>query len=82
VLEAARTAIERRDVPHALEALDRHEQRFPRGQLREERESLRIAALVMAGRDDEARTKAAEFHRAFPGSLQGASIDALVSGSP
>jgi hypothetical protein len=82
LLETARTALERSDPSHALEALQRHQERFPRGQLREERESLRIGALVAAGRVEEARVKTDEFHRSFPGSLQAAALDLLVRGNP
>jgi hypothetical protein len=82
LLETARTALERRDPTHALEALERHAQRFPRGQLREERESLRIGALVAAGRTSEARARTVEFHRAFPESLQGVALDALLESAP
>jgi len=78
LLEAARTALERGDPAHALTALDRHRSRFPEGQLREERETLEVYALVAAGRADEARAKTRSFHRAFPMSLQGAALDALL----
>ena len=82
LLETARTALERNDAEHAIAALDRHRQRFPRGQLREERESLAVYALVASGKPEEARAKTAEFHRAFPQSLQGAALDALTGDSP
>jgi len=81
LLETARTALVRGDSEHALVALDRHRARFPAGQLREERESLNVHALVAANRKDEARAKAAEFRRSFPRSLQGPALDALV-GAP
>jgi hypothetical protein len=82
LLETARTALERRDPMHALEALEHHARRFPRGQLREERESLRIGALVAAGNTSEARARTVEFHRAFPESLQGRALDALLESAP
>jgi len=81
LLETARTALVRGDSEHALAALARHRARFPGGQLREERESLNVYALVAANRKDEARAKAAEFRRSFPRSLQGPALDALV-GAP
>lgn len=81
LLETARTALVRGDGEHALAALDRHRARFPAGQLREERESLNVYALVAANRKAEARAKAAEFRRSFPRSLQGPALDALV-GAP
>lgn len=78
LLETARTALLRGDPTHALAALDEHRARFPRGQLTEERESLAVYALVAAGRKDDARARAEGFRRAFPTSLQRASVEALV----
>jgi TolA-binding protein len=81
-LEVARTAITRRDYVAALAALDRHAREFPRGQLAEERESMRIQALVGQGRNDEARERAARFHRDFPDSLLQGSVDATIRSIP
>jgi TolA-binding protein len=78
VLDAARTALERGDAAHALEEVQRHERRFPAGQLREEREGVRIAVLVAMGQKDAARAQLARFHRQFPSSLQGRALDALL----
>jgi hypothetical protein len=79
LLETARSALERHDPAHAITALTHHRERFPNGQLREERESLFAFALVASGKMAEARAKVAEFHRAFPGSLQGGALDALTA---
>jgi hypothetical protein len=81
LLETARTALERGDPAHAIIALDRHRQRFPNGQLSEERETLAVYALVAEDKMDEARARTAAFHRAFPHSLQGPALDALTAPS-
>jgi hypothetical protein len=79
LLESARTALERGDPSHAIAALDRHRQRYPAGQLTEERESLAVYALVAEGKMDEARDRTAAFHRKFQHSLQGPALDALTA---
>lgn len=77
-LEVARTAITRRDFGAGLTALDRHAREFPRGQLAEERETLRIQALVGQGRVAEAREQAAQFRRTFPGSMMQGAVDVAI----
>ena len=52
-----------------LAALAEQAQRFPNGQMAEERESLLIQALVSLGRVDEARARAARFERRYPMSM-------------
>ena len=69
LVEMARTAFARGDKPAALAALEQHSRRFPRGQLSEERESLRIQAWVQSGRFKEARAAAEAFRRSFPESM-------------
>jgi hypothetical protein len=78
-LEVARTALTRGDFSAALAAIDRHSREFPRGQLAEERESMRIQALVGLGRGTEAREQAARFRRDFPGSMLQGTVDAALS---
>ena len=81
-LEVACTAITRGDYAGAIAALDRHAAAFPRGQLAEERELMRIQALVGQGRGPEAKARAAEFHRDFPHSLMKGAVDATVRSIP
>ncbi len=69
LLEIARAALARGDAEGALAALARHEATFPRGALTEEREGLRVQALVAAQRYDEARARAARFAHRYPRSL-------------
>lgn len=66
LLEAARRDLRETAYARALSAVDEHGRRFPHGQLAEERESLRVHALVGAGRKEEAARAASEFHRTFP----------------
>jgi len=54
MLEQARLALQQRDAQGALSVLDVHERRFPGGALAMERDSTRIHALCLAGRDTEA----------------------------
>lgn len=82
LIDQARNALVRANPEAALRAVREHEQRFPRGALDEERDGLRVQALAAAGRGDEARARAAEFHRRHPGSLLGASVDRAVAGGP
>jgi hypothetical protein len=69
LLEDARAAIVRGQGATALSTLDRHASQFPRGRLSEEREALRVQALVAAGRRTEARERAERFRDVYPRSL-------------
>ncbi|HEX9296057.1 MAG TPA: hypothetical protein VF881_09475 [Polyangiaceae bacterium] len=69
VLDAARAALVRRDTVAALAALRTHERSFPRGQLVEERESMRVQALVLAKDEDAARAAGQRFRRRFAHSV-------------
>ena len=66
---AARKALAAGDPSSALRALDEHERRFPNGQLAQERDSVRIQALVADGQVAAARGRAAEFRDRYPGGL-------------
>jgi hypothetical protein len=77
-LEVARTALTRGDFAGALAAIDRHARDFPRGQLAEERESMRVQALVGLGRTSEARDQASRFRRDFPGSMLQGAVDTAL----
>jgi hypothetical protein len=69
LLDRARSALMRGDGETALGPLGKHARSFPRGQLVEEREGMRVKALVLAGRQTEARARASSFRRRFPHSL-------------
>jgi hypothetical protein len=78
LIDAARAGIARDHAGAALEALRRHELEFPRGQLREERDAIRILALAGQGRRTEARALATRFNRTYPQSVFVAQIDAAL----
>ncbi len=61
LVEAAREALAHGEPRLAYESLDAHAHKFPRGQLREERESLSIRALLTQGRPAQARQRAEAF---------------------
>ncbi|MEO7112132.1 MAG: hypothetical protein ABI183_16935 [Polyangiaceae bacterium] len=81
-VQMARTALARGNFSDALDATDQHEKKFPHGHLAEERESLAIQALVGAGRDDEARARAARFRAKYPSSLFLPAIAAAIRTIP
>lgn len=81
LLQRARSATLRGDGDAALEALSMHARQFPTGALVEEREALRVSALVVARREAEARARAADFHRRWPSSLLGDMVDRAIEGA-
>jgi hypothetical protein len=68
-LEGGRAALARGDAAGALLSVARHEKAWPNGGLTEEREALRIRALLRAGRGAEAEERAKVFRRTFPNSV-------------
>jgi hypothetical protein len=68
-LERAEAAFGSGDASAALSALEAHARRFPRGRLSEERDALRVRALYLAGRIDDADQRAERFSAAYPGSV-------------
>jgi hypothetical protein len=75
LLETARTALVRREIPAALAALREHTDRFPAGQLIQERDSLWIQVLIASDEREEAQARAQAFHERFPDSLLGPLVD-------
>jgi hypothetical protein len=69
LLRPARAAVAREDFAAALPPIAEHARRFRDGRLAEEREALRVKALVGLGRADEARRAAAAFRAHFPHSV-------------
>jgi hypothetical protein len=63
----------------ALAAVDEHAPRFPRGQLAQEREYLRVRALRGLGRNDEARARAKRYLVDYPSSPHVHSVRAIVT---
>jgi hypothetical protein len=69
LLRQARAAVAREDYAAALPPIAEHARRFKDGRLTEEREALRVKALVGLGRAAEARRAAAAFRVRFPRSV-------------
>jgi hypothetical protein len=69
LLDRARSALVRRDAGEALAAIRAHEKAFGRGQLVEEREGMRVQALVVAHDFGSARAAGDRFRKAYPHSV-------------
>ncbi|MCA9595289.1 MAG: hypothetical protein KC776_18350 [Myxococcales bacterium] len=69
LISRARTALAKQNARDALAALGAHAREFPGGRLTEERESLRVQALVLSGKRDAAEQQASEFAKKYPKSL-------------
>jgi hypothetical protein len=69
LLRRARGAVAREDFAAALLPIIEHARRFRNGRLAEEREALRVKALVGLGRTEDARRAAASFEARFPNSV-------------
>lgn len=69
LLEVARAAMAKGDLPATFTALEKHQRDFANGRLAEEREALFIQALHAAGREAEAASRTERFNQQFPDSL-------------
>ncbi len=69
LLEVARAALAKGDLPATFTALEQHEHDSANGRLAEEREALFIQALHAAGRETEAASRTERFNKQFPDSL-------------
>jgi hypothetical protein len=71
LLRQARAAVARDDFAAAMPLIAEHTRRYgyKEGRLAEEREALRVKALVGLGRGEEARRAAAAFESRFPRSV-------------
>ncbi|MBN1611885.1 MAG: hypothetical protein JW940_34960 [Polyangiaceae bacterium] len=78
VLQPAQQAVARQDFASALAAIAEHQRRFPSGRLAEEREALRVKALLGLGRTEEARRAGVGFRRRFPQSVLRGRIDKML----
>jgi len=79
LLDRARQFDRRGDYSAALAATREHQRRFSDGRLVEEREALRIWALMGLGRVTEAGEAAALFRRRFPRSVLLETIDRMMA---
>jgi len=79
LLESAQYAASRNDHRTVLIITSDHESRYPSGRLSEEREALRIRAMIGLGNLDRARQTAARFRRTFPRSVLLPKLDDMVA---
>ena len=78
VLQPARQAVAQQDFTAALSAIEEHQRQFPSGKLTEEREALRVKALLGLGRTAEAQRVATAFRAHFPRSALLKRIDEML----
>ena len=78
VLQAARRGVARGDFVGALGAIAEHQRRFTAGKLAEEREALRVKALLGLGRSAEAERAGSAFRARFPRSALLGRIDEML----
>jgi hypothetical protein len=69
LLEAARASNAVGHYGDALSSVTEHARQYPDSQFEQERQALRIQALVGLGRRDEARALARSFEQRFPESI-------------
>ena len=69
LLDSARRAVVAGDFAAALNAIQRHARSFPKSQLGEEREALRVRALKGAGLSKKAAEAARKFESRYPKSV-------------
>ncbi|MHB8418107.1 MAG: hypothetical protein ACYDCL_08520 [Myxococcales bacterium] len=82
LLERAHTALDRGDAAAALAATEEHARTFPHGELAEERDALRVQALVALGRLGDGRAAAAHFANDHPHSLLRPAVEDAVKSAP
>lgn len=78
LLDVARRSLEQQDAVAALDAVARHERRYPNGILAQEREAMAVRALMQLGRTGEARARAERFRVRFPDSMLLPAVEAAV----
>jgi hypothetical protein len=82
IVEKARNAVGRGDGAGALQAIEEHERKFPRGALDQEREAMAIQALRLLGREGEAEARLDRFRARFPTSALLPALEAGQKGAP
>ena len=70
LLEVARAAMAKGELPATFSALEKHQREFANGRLAEEREALFIQVLHAAGREAEAASRTEQVNKQFPDSLR------------
>lgn len=80
LIRSAQSSLGAGNATGALQTLDQHAQRFPRGKLAQEREVTRVRALCRAGRTSEARGLYRALAKGAPSSPHLASLRASCPG--
>jgi hypothetical protein len=78
LLERAQKLVMREDFTAVLTLTAEHERRYPKGRFCEEREALRLRALIGLGRGREARQAVAQFRTEYPRSVLLPKLDDLL----
>jgi len=78
VLQPAQQAVARHDYTAALASIADHRRQFPAGRLAEEREALRVKALLGLGRSAEAQYAGMAFQERFPQSALHGRMDEML----
>ncbi|HEY5956053.1 MAG TPA: hypothetical protein VIV60_05845 [Polyangiaceae bacterium] len=78
LLQPARQAVARGDFGSALVTIADHQSQFPSGKLTEEREALRVKALLGLGRTADAQRAGAAFRAHFPHSALLKRLDEML----
>jgi hypothetical protein len=81
-LRPARAALAQASFARALALVEEHQRRFPAGRLAEEREALRVKALLGLDRRAEAQRAAGTFRRQFPKSALLNRIEGMSGNEP
>ena len=82
LLDAAQSAIVDGDGAVAMRSVRRHASSFAHGKLVEEREALRVQALVLTGDADRARRRGTAFLSDYPRSIQRGAVLAALEALP
>lgn len=82
LVERARSALVRSRPADALAAVKQHHKNFPAGRLTEEREAIRVLALVAQGEHYRARRVAKSFRQRYPHSLLRPMVDTALQARP
>ena len=79
LVSQAREALDKDRFQKTENFLDRHESKFPDGQLAEQRDVLRIQTLQQSGSNEQARQRASTFLEEYPNSILSGSVSEILS---
>jgi len=82
ILDEARVALGQGDGALALQRVDAHATRYPRGFLAEEREAMAIQGLLLVSRYDDARRRELLFEQTYPHSMMLQAVRASIQSIP